>query len=111
MKSQYVKFRRSLTTIFISLFLGVSLFGQSNLRQKQGVRPTEIDLNNVFFLSKDEGSAVGYGGLMLYTVDGGRADLAVFRNGTWHIQKTASGYAAQQFGLTDDVPVPNTFVP
>jgi uncharacterized delta-60 repeat protein len=43
----------------------------------------------------------------------GRADIAVFRpsTGTWYQMKTTAGFAAQQFGISTDVPTENAFVP
>jgi uncharacterized delta-60 repeat protein len=32
----------------------------------------------------------------------GRADVSVYRSGTWHLQQSATGYAALQFGLAGD---------
>ena len=37
----------------------------------------------------------------------GKTDIAVFRpsNGMWYLLKSTEGFAAQQFGLSDDIPV------
>jgi len=42
----------------------------------------------------------------------GKTDVAVFRpsTGVWYLQRSTGGFAAQQFGLSDDIPIPNTFV-
>ncbi len=42
----------------------------------------------------------------------GKIDAAVFRssNSTWFIQGSTSGVQIQQFGITNDVPIPNTYV-
>ena len=42
----------------------------------------------------------------------GRTDIAVFRpsNGVWYLLQSTKGFAAQQFGFGDDVPIPNVFV-
>jgi uncharacterized delta-60 repeat protein len=43
----------------------------------------------------------------------GKADIAVFRpsTGTWYQQKTTAGFAAQQFGVSTDIPTEFAFVP
>ncbi|HLM03080.1 MAG TPA: hypothetical protein VK400_18660, partial [Pyrinomonadaceae bacterium] len=35
-----------------------------------------------------------------------RADFAVFRDGTWYLQRSQAGFAALQFGQAGDVPAP-----
>ena len=41
----------------------------------------------------------------------GTNDLAVYRDGTWYLQRSATGFSAQQFGLTADKPIPSAFIP
>jgi uncharacterized delta-60 repeat protein len=43
----------------------------------------------------------------------GKADIAVFRpsTGIWYQMKTTAGFAAQQFGVSTDIPTENAFVP
>ena len=43
----------------------------------------------------------------------GRHDATVFRpsNGTWFSNRTTAGTLVQQFGLSNDRPIPNAFVP
>ena len=41
----------------------------------------------------------------------GKADIAVFRAGTWYLLRSASGFTGVQFGAATDKPVPNAFVP
>ena len=41
----------------------------------------------------------------------GRADIAVFRDGAWYVQRSTSGFFGIQFGATADRPVPSAFVP
>jgi uncharacterized delta-60 repeat protein len=36
----------------------------------------------------------------------GRADIGVYRDGTWHIDRSAAGYSATAFGIADDRIVP-----
>jgi glucan-binding YG repeat protein len=42
----------------------------------------------------------------------GKTDIAVFRpsTGFWYLLRSTQGFAAQQFGLKDDIPIPNVFV-
>lgn len=40
----------------------------------------------------------------------GQTDAAVYRNGTWYINQTTSGFAAFNFGLGSDVPVPSAYI-
>jgi uncharacterized delta-60 repeat protein len=45
-----------------------------------------------------------------YDFDGdGKADISVYRNGTWHLQQSSNGYAAMQFGLANDKLTPADF--
>jgi uncharacterized delta-60 repeat protein len=43
----------------------------------------------------------------------GKADIAVFRpsTGVWYLQQSTAGFAAIQFGVSTDIPLPNAFVP
>jgi len=42
----------------------------------------------------------------------GKTDVAVFRpsTGIWYLLQSTQGFAAQQFGLSGDIPIPNVFV-
>jgi Metallo-peptidase family M12/Reprolysin family propeptide/FG-GAP-like repeat len=42
----------------------------------------------------------------------GKTDVAVFRpsTGVWYLLRSRDGFAAQQFGLSRDIPIPNVFV-
>lgn len=42
----------------------------------------------------------------------GRTDVAVFRpsTGFWYLLRSRDGFSALQFGLKDDIPIPNVFV-
>ncbi|MGI8787421.1 MAG: FG-GAP repeat domain-containing protein [Pyrinomonadaceae bacterium] len=42
----------------------------------------------------------------------GKTDIAVFRpsSGIWYLQRSTEGFAARQFGLSDDIPIPNILV-
>ncbi len=41
----------------------------------------------------------------------GRDDLAVFRNGTWFLNQSTSGFSGLQFGVSSDQPVPDAYNP
>jgi hypothetical protein len=41
----------------------------------------------------------------------GKSDLAVFRDGNWYLLQSTSGFAAQQFGMSNDKPIPAAFIP
>ena len=41
----------------------------------------------------------------------GKADVAVFRSGTWYLQRSQAGFTGVAFGTAGDKPVPNAFVP
>lgn len=38
-------------------------------------------------------------------------DTAVYRGGVWYVDRSTSGFAANQFGLASDVPVPKKYIP
>ncbi len=42
----------------------------------------------------------------------GRADIAVFRptNGVWYLLQSTAGFTAVQFGISEDKPVPNSYI-
>lgn len=56
-----------------------------------------------FGLSTDQLTPADYDG-------DGRIDVAVFRDGIWYLKQSTSGFAAAQFGLTGDQPVPNAYL-
>ncbi len=41
----------------------------------------------------------------------GRADIAIYRNGTWWINRSTAGIQITQFGLSNDVPIANRYLP
>jgi uncharacterized delta-60 repeat protein len=43
----------------------------------------------------------------------GKADIAVFRpsTGVWYLMRTTTGFTAQQFGISSDIPTEHSFVP
>ncbi|MDQ3061779.1 MAG: hypothetical protein M3R14_02800 [Acidobacteriota bacterium] len=41
----------------------------------------------------------------------GKADIAVFRDGAWYLNRSTAGFTGVAFGSTNDKPVPNAFVP
>ena len=40
----------------------------------------------------------------------GKTDVAVFRNGVWYLNRSTNGFAAFQFGLSGDTPIPNAYI-
>jgi len=40
----------------------------------------------------------------------GKSDVAVFRSGTWYLNRTTAGFTGFAFGMATDKPVPNAFV-
>ncbi len=60
------------------------------------------------------GMAFGFGTDLPVPADydgDGKADIAVFRNGVWYIQRSGSGLTGVTFGETTDRPAPNAFIP
>jgi hypothetical protein len=41
----------------------------------------------------------------------GRDDQAVYRGGVWYLNQSTNGFAAAQFGLAADAPVPKAYIP
>jgi len=41
----------------------------------------------------------------------GKADVAVYHDGTWYLQRSTAEFTVVAFGTLTDVPVPNAFVP
>jgi len=41
----------------------------------------------------------------------GKIDAAVYRNGIWYLLQSTNGFTAQQFGLTNNKPVPTAYLP
>lgn len=43
----------------------------------------------------------------------GKSDIAVFRpsTGVWYLMRSTAGFTAVQFGVSNDIPTPNAFVP
>jgi hypothetical protein len=40
-----------------------------------------------------------------------RADIAVYRDGVWYINRSSSGVLITSFGLAGDTPLPATYFP
>ena len=41
----------------------------------------------------------------------GKADIAVFRDGAWYLQRSSAGFTGVAFGAANDRPVPSAFIP
>ena len=43
----------------------------------------------------------------------GKADIAVYRpsTGIWYLMRSTEGFSALQFGISTDIPIPNSFIP
>ena len=41
----------------------------------------------------------------------GADDIAVFRNGEWYLQRSQAGFAGTTFGIVNDVPIANRYLP
>jgi len=41
----------------------------------------------------------------------GKDDIAVYRNGTWYLNRSTSGFAAENFGAPSDLPIPKQYIP
>jgi len=41
----------------------------------------------------------------------GRNDTAVFREGTWFVNRSTAGSIAVPFGLSSDIPIPKKYIP
>jgi hypothetical protein len=41
----------------------------------------------------------------------GKTDISVYRDGVWYFLNSTAGFSAVLFGLPNDKPIPNAYVP
>lgn len=62
-----------------------------------------MDSTVQFGLSGDKPTPADYDG-------DGRADIAVFRNGTWYLQQSTNGTLTIQFGIATDIAISSPYI-
>ena len=80
--------------------------------KEQNASPYEEQTKFTFVPAQIVNWGLGTDALVPADYDGdGKADIAVFRDGIWYLQRSRDGFTGIGFGFSTDKPVPNAFVP
>lgn len=79
--------------------LAVYRSGMWYIKRSSDAQPQYV----AFGLASDTPVAADYDG-------DGKADMAVYRDGVWYLNQSTAGFAAANFGLATDKPIPSAFI-